>query len=78
MTLERLERWVWMIPWGHLTFISMVVGGLVWTLNDPDGLSHADYLGAIVGASGLIAISHGIRRHREPLRSAERESSSKE
>jgi hypothetical protein len=59
-----------MVPWGHIAFIAIAIGGLIWTLKDPSGLGHDDYIEAVAAASGLVAVGHGIRRHREPMRSS--------
>ena len=50
------------IPWGILTFLLLAVGGLAWTAFSKE-LKPSDYLAAVSGGAGLLAIGHGIREH---------------
>jgi hypothetical protein len=50
------------IPWGVFIFLLVAVGGLAWTLADKD-LHAGDYLTAVSGGAGLLAVGHGIRQH---------------
>jgi hypothetical protein len=40
----------------------VVVGGFVWTLVSSE-LRAGDYLTAVGGGAGLLAVGHGIRAH---------------
>jgi hypothetical protein len=48
----------------YLVVLFVIVVGLWWTSNDEESLSHGDYLGAVATVSGLLAVGHGIRHHR--------------
>jgi hypothetical protein len=61
-----LERVFADLPWGVIAFGAIAIGGLYWTLHDPTGLKHGDYLTAVGSGSGLLAIGHGIRSRRGP------------
>jgi hypothetical protein len=50
------------IPWGILTFLLLAVGGLAWTAFSTE-LKPSDYLTAVSGGAGLLAVGHGIREH---------------
>jgi hypothetical protein len=40
----------------------LVIGGFIWTLVSPE-LEAGDYLTAVGGGAGLLAVGHGIRSH---------------
>ena len=61
ITTHRVLALVSDLPLGHLTFIGLVLGGLLWTLCGD--LPSGDYVGAVAAASGLLAVGHGIRHH---------------
>jgi hypothetical protein len=57
------ERLLLDVPWGVLVFLLLVVvGGFVWTLVSSE-LKAGDYLTAVGGGAGLLAVGHGIRTH---------------
>jgi hypothetical protein len=64
------DRWAGLldIPWGVLVFLVLVVGGFVWTLASSE-LQAGDYLTAVGGGAGLLAVGHGIRSHGKQPRS---------
>jgi hypothetical protein len=60
---REVDRFVADLPWGVFAFLLIALGGLIWTLGWPDSLSPGDYLKAVGGGSGLLAIGHGIRSY---------------
>jgi hypothetical protein len=50
------------VPWGIGIFLILAVGGLVWTFLSKE-LEPGQYLAAISGGAGLLAVGHGIREH---------------
>jgi hypothetical protein len=63
--LTPRDRWDWLLetPWGVLVFLLLVVvGGFVWTLVSGE-LQAGDYLTAVGGGAGLLAVGHGVRAH---------------
>jgi hypothetical protein len=65
--LRRLAAWVRRdefldVPWGICVFLLVAVGGLVWTFASKE-LEAGDYLAAVSGGAGLLAVGHGIRQH---------------
>jgi hypothetical protein len=65
--LRRLAAWVRRddfldVPWGICVFLFVAVGGLVWTFASNE-LKAGDYLAAVSGGAGLLAVGHGIRQH---------------
>jgi hypothetical protein len=59
---RAVDRLVADLPWGVLIFAAVAVLGLVWVAQG--NLDHNDYLTAVGGGSGLLAIGHGIRTRR--------------
>ena len=65
--LRRFAAWVRRdefldVPWGVYIFLIVAVGGLIWTFASKE-LKAGDYLGAVSGGAGLLAVGHGIRQH---------------
>ena len=50
------------IPWGILIFLLLAFGGLAWTAFSKE-LTPSEYLTAVSGGAGLLAVGHGIREH---------------
>jgi hypothetical protein len=54
-------------PVGVFVFLLVLVGGFVWTLTSAE-LKAGDYLTAVGGGAGLLAVGHGIRTHGQRAR----------
>jgi hypothetical protein len=50
------------LPIGHVAFVLLAVGGLIWALFGE--LPPGSYIGGVAAASGLLAVGHGIRHQR--------------
>jgi len=65
--LRRFAGWIRRdefldVPWGICVFLLIAVGGLAWTFASKE-LKAGDYLAAVSGGAGLLAVGHGIREH---------------
>jgi hypothetical protein len=54
------------VPWGICVFLLIALGGLVWTFASKE-LEAGQYLAAVSGGAGLLAVGHGIRQHGKEL-----------